>query len=43
MNPIIESLYRRKSVRAYTEQDISEAEVRTILTAATQAPSPGNQ
>ena len=43
MNPIIESLYRRKSVRAYTENEISEEEVLTILTAAAQAPSPGNQ
>ena len=43
MNPIIASLYGRKSVRAYTEQELSEEEVRTILTAAAQAPSPGNQ
>ena len=43
MNPIIASLYGRKSVRAYTEQELSEEEIRTILTAAAQAPSPGNQ
>lgn len=43
MNAIIESLHKRKSVRAYTEQDISEETVQTILTAAAQAPTPGNQ
>ena len=43
MDPIIRSLYERKSVRAYTEQDIPEEAVREILTAATQAPTAGNQ
>ena len=43
MHPILQSLYDRKSVRAYTQQEIPEEAVRTILTAATQAPSPGNQ
>lgn len=43
MNPIIESLYHRKSVRAYTDREIPEETVQTILAAATQAPSPGNQ
>ena len=43
MNQIIESLYNRKSVRAYTEQIISEEAVQIILTAAAQAPTPGNQ
>ena len=43
MNPIIESLYQRKSVRAYTDREIPEETVQTILAAATQAPSPGNQ
>ena len=43
MNSIIQSLYDRKSVRAYTNQDISEADVQTILSAAVQAPSAGNQ
>ena len=43
MNPVIQSLFERKSVRAYTGQKISEQDVREILTAATQAPTPGNQ
>ena len=43
MNQIIRSLYDRKSVRAYTEQEIPEEAVQTILSAATQAPTPGNQ
>lgn len=43
MNPIIESLYSRKSIRAYTDREIEEEDVRLILTAATQAPTPGNQ
>lgn len=43
MDPIIESLYKRKSVRAYTDRAVSEETVRTILAAAAQAPSPGNQ
>ena len=43
MNPIIQSLYDRKSVRAYTGESIPEADVQTILTAAVQAPTAGNQ
>ena len=43
MNPILESLYSRKSVRAYTDQKISEESVQAILNAAAQAPTPGNQ
>jgi nitroreductase/FMN reductase (NADPH)/FMN reductase [NAD(P)H] len=43
MNPILRSLYERKSVRAYTERELSEETVQTILAAAAQAPSPGNQ
>ena len=43
MNQVIGSLCSRKSVRAYTEQDIPEEMVQMILTAATQAPTPGNQ
>ena len=42
-NLIIQSLNERKSVRAYTEQNISEENVRTILEAAAQAPTAGNQ
>ena len=37
------TIYDRKSIRAYTGEDISESDVRTILNAATQAPTPGNQ
>ena len=43
MDPIVASLYARKSVRAYTDREIPEEAVQTILAAATQAPSPGNQ
>ena len=43
MNPVLESLCGRKSVRAYTDQEIPEEAVQTILTAAAQAPTPGNQ
>jgi len=43
MNEIIQSLFDRKSMRVYTEEKISEQDVQTILQAATQAPSPGNQ
>ncbi len=43
MNPIIRSLMERKSVRAYTEQDIPEDAVQTILAAAANAPTAGNQ
>ena len=43
MDPIIQALFDRRSVRAYTGEAISEEEVRTILTAATQAPTAGNQ
>ncbi len=43
MNPVIRSLYARKSVRAYTGQHIPEEDVLAILSAAAQAPTPGNQ
>lgn len=43
MNGIIESLYRRKSVRVYTEEDISPEDKEAILQAALQAPSAGCQ
>ena len=43
MNPVIQSLFDRKSVRAYTGREIPEEDVQTILTAASQAPTPGNQ
>ena len=43
MNPVIQSLYDRKSVRAYTGVKIHEEDVQQILAAAAQAPTPGNQ
>ena len=43
MEPIIQSLFDRKSVRAYTDQEISEETARLILSAAAQAPTAGNQ
>ena len=43
MHPVLQSLYDRKSVRAYTDQEISEEAVGQILTAAAQAPTAGNQ
>ncbi len=43
MNSVIQSLFDRKSVRAYVDREISEQDVQTILTAAAQAPTPGNQ
>ena len=43
MNPIIQSLFNRKSVRAYTGEEIPEQDVQLILSAAAQAPTPGNQ
>ena len=43
MNPVIQSLCDRKSVRAYTGQNIPEEAVEQILKAAMQAPTAGNQ
>jgi len=43
MNEIIKALYKRKSVRVFTEQEISKAEKESILNAAIQAPSAGCQ
>lgn len=43
MNEILESLYRRKSVRAYTDEPIPEDVKRQVLAAAVQAPTAGNQ
>lgn len=42
MNPIIESLHRRKSVRVYEERPIEAEKKRAILEAALQAPTAGN-
>ena len=43
MNPVIRSLFSRKSVRAYTGREIPEETVQQILAAAMQAPTAGNQ
>lgn len=43
MNTIIESLLRRKSVRVFEEKHIPEEIKNAILTAATAAPTAGNQ
>ncbi|MDO4323669.1 MAG: nitroreductase family protein [Lachnospiraceae bacterium] len=43
MNEIISQLYERKSVRVFTEREISPEEKKMILEAAVQAPSAGNQ
>ena len=43
MNEVIESLYRRKSVRAYEDRKITEEMKQLILEAAMQAPSAGCQ
>lgn len=43
MNEILTSLYERKSVRVFTEKDISKEDKERILNAALQAPSAGCQ
>ena len=43
MNEVIRQLHERKSVRAFTDRDISQEEKYVILTAAAQAPTAGNQ
>lgn len=43
MNEIIKALDQRKSVRVYTEKDISQEDKERILNAALQAPSAGCQ
>lgn len=43
MNEIIKSLYARKSVRIFTEKEISKEDKNSILSAALQAPSAGCQ
>jgi len=42
MNQIIESLFNRKSVRAFLEKDITAKEKRIIIDSAIQAPTAGN-
>ena len=43
MNEVIRQLFERKSIRAYTEQEIGTEEKRAILRAAAEAPTAGNQ
>ncbi len=43
MNEILKSLYDRKSVRVFTEEEIAEEDKKNILYAAMQAPSAGCQ
>jgi len=43
MNETVKQLYDRKSVRAFTDEEISEEIVEEILTAAAMAPTAGNQ
>lgn len=43
MNGVIRQLYRRKSIRVYTDQPIGKAEKDAILRAAAEAPTAGNQ
>lgn len=43
MNEIIQSLYDRKSVRVFTEQEITKEQKQEILMAAMEAPTAGNQ
>lgn len=43
MNEILKSLYERKSVRVYTQEEISKENKEVILNAALQAPSAGCQ
>ena len=38
-NPVLDNIFSRKSVRSYTEQDVTPAQVETILKAAMAAPS----
>ena len=43
MNHTIQELFDRRSVRVFTEQEISPADKALILEAAAQAPTAGNQ
>lgn len=43
MNNIVEALHARKSMRVYTDEDISREDKETILNAALQAPTAGCQ
>lgn len=43
MNEVLKQLYARKSVRVFTDKEISSADKAAILKAATEAPTAGNQ
>ena len=43
MNEVIQQLYARKSVRAFTAQEIGAPEKEAILRSAAEAPTAGNQ
>ena len=43
MNEVLKQLYERKSVRVFTDKDISSDNKALILRAATEAPTAGNQ
>jgi len=43
MNEVLKQLYERKSVRVFTDKDISAEEKALILRAAVEAPTAGNQ
>jgi nitroreductase len=43
MNEVIKNLMERKSVRSFTDQPISQEDITTILEAASNAPTAGNQ
>ncbi|HPQ89352.1 MAG TPA: nitroreductase family protein, partial [Candidatus Mcinerneyibacteriales bacterium] len=43
MNAVIRALFERKSVRAFTQEAITEEEKELILESAFQAPTAGNQ
>ena len=43
MNETLQSIHRRHSVRLFTDRDVSEEDLRTILDAANRAPSAHNQ
>ena len=42
MNPVIETILNRKSIRAYSDQPVTEEEKQTILQAAMRSPTAGN-
>ena len=43
MNEVLKQLYARKSVRVFTDREITAEEKAAILKAAVEAPTAGNQ